>query len=494
MSTVLATVAGIGVLSAAGLLPVVATVGLRWHAVPLAPLAGSVLAGLAATASLSFGGSLLVWFLVLSVVTVVAACAVLVIRPDPGIRCGTSGRGRGMPDRVTGLVGFVLVLLMCAWNLRGLRTPTVGFDARALWVMRPGWFLQSHAQLLVDMKVKGLVLTQSAYPPLLSASVAVAWKITGIHTARLGVTTVTVLDACVLAAAALAVVQCGRTAASRVARPWVPLVAGVLTAVLLVVVAAGITEPFLTNGYADPLWSLAAVGAVAYGLQLRDERSARAAAVILVLVAGMTKDEGFATSVALVVLIAARSIGLPGLRGARDRWVAPVVVAVCELALLAWWPELMKAIHARGATTSFSLSQDIAHRTDAVARGMSPYLHVLVLALALSVVGGLVLRPVRRTAGIGNDLWAWSALIVGLVALGGALVTGSGAIGPWILSTVHRITEYPALQGWWIVGFWVVVAAAGLAGPAPGEAVPEDGPSIVEPADVANGHLVGAGA
>jgi len=259
-------------------------------------------------------------------------------------------------------------------------------------------------------------------------------------------------------------------------------------------VAAGITEPFITNGYADPLWSLAAIGAVAYGLQLRDERSARAAAVILVLVAGLTKEEGFATSVALVVLIAARSVGLPGLRGARDRWVAPVVVAVCELALLAWWPELMKAIHARGATTSFSLSQDIAHRTDAVARGMSPYLHVLVLALALSVVGGLILRPVRRVSGSGNDLWAWSALIVGLVALGGALVTGSAAIGPWILSTVHRITEYPALQGWWIVGFWVVVAAAGLAGPAPGEAVPEGDPSIVEPADVAKGRLVGAGA
>ena len=98
----------------------------------------------------------------------------------------------------------------CAWSLRGLRSPTVGFDARALWVMRPGWFLQSHAQLLVDLKARGLVLTQSAYPPLVSASAAVAWKITGVHTARLGVTTVAVLNACALAAAALALVECGR--------------------------------------------------------------------------------------------------------------------------------------------------------------------------------------------------------------------------------------------------------------------------------------------
>ncbi len=48
---------------------------------------------------------------------------------------------------------------------------------------------------------------------------------------------------------------------------------GLVGAVLLVVVAAGVTEPFLTNGYADPLWSLAAVGAVAFGLQLHDEPS-----------------------------------------------------------------------------------------------------------------------------------------------------------------------------------------------------------------------------
>ncbi len=368
-------------------------------------------------------------------------------------------------DRVAGVVGFLVVVLACIWSLRGLRTPTVGFDARSLWVMRPGWFLHSHAQLLVDLRARNLVLTQSAYPPLLSASVAVAWRITGIHTARLGVTMVAVLDACALAAAALAVVQAGRTVAARVSRAWLPLAAGIAVAALLVVVAAGITEPFLTNGYADPLWSLAAVGAVAFGLQLRSDPSTRAAAVILVLVAGMTKNEGFVTAVALVVLVAARSIGIAGLRGACRRLVTPLVLAGCELAALAWWPVLMKAIHARGATSTFSASQDLANRTDAVAHGFSPYLHVLVLAVPLAVLGGIALRGVRRRVELGNDLWAWLALATGLVAVASALVTGNGAIGPWLLSTAHRITEYPAVEGWWIVGLWAVVAAAGLAGP-----------------------------
>jgi hypothetical protein len=103
----------------------------------------------------------------------------------------------------------------------------------------------------------------------------------------------------------------------------------------------------------------------------------------------------------------------------------------------------------------------------------------------------VVLRGVRRRVEVGNDVWAWLALGTGLVAVASALVTGSGAIGPWLLSTAHRITEYPALEGWWIVGVWVVVAVAGLAG----QATP-DGTDVVAHATpegtmVHEGELVG---
>ena len=186
MSTAPATVVALLALSAAGLVPVVATVGTRWITVPLSPLAGAVLAALAATASLSFGGALIDWFVGLAVVAAVVVFAVWIHRPDlgpwgrdPGPR---TGRAR---VRVVGATGFVAVVAACGWSLRGLRTPTVGFDARALWVMRPGWFLQSHAQLLVDMKLHGLVLTQSAYPPLVSAAAAVAWRVPGAPPGRL---------------------------------------------------------------------------------------------------------------------------------------------------------------------------------------------------------------------------------------------------------------------------------------------------------------------
>jgi len=481
VNTAFATVVALLALGAAGLVPVAGAVGARWVTVPLAPLGGAVLASVAATASLSFGGALITWFVALAVVSGVVVFGTWVLRPELGPWVGPPNRRRPgrARHRLVGVVGFLAVVVACAWSLRGLRTPTVGFDARALWVMRPGWFLQSHAQLLVDMKVRGLVLTQSAYPPLVSASTAVAWHVTGVHTARLGVTTVALLNVCALAAAALALVESGRDAALRLARrtdsaaggdvpeaararpPWAPMVAGVGAAVLLVLVAAGVTEPFLTNGYADPIWSIAAVGAVAFGLQARSDRSTRAAAAVLVLVAGMSKNEGLVTALALVVLIGARSIGGDGLRAGWRRWSVPVGVGAVELALLAWWPVLMHAIDARGASSTFTASTDLASRTSAVLHGMSPYLHVLVLALPLSIVGGVMLTAVRRRSGFGNDVWAWLALAVGLVAIGAALVTGSGAILPWIRSTVHRITEYPILEGWWIIGYWAVVAAAG---------------------------------
>ena len=309
------------------------------------------------------------------------------------------------------------------------------------------------------------MLTQSAYPPLLSASVAVAWKITGVHTARLGVTMVAVLDACALAAAALAVVQAGRTAAARVARAWVPLLTGIAVAGLLVVVAAGITEPFLTNGYADPLWSLAAVGAVAFGLQLRSDPSTRAAAVILVLVAGMTKNEGFVTAVALVVLVAARSIGLDGLRGARDRLVTPLVaggVRACRPGVVArpdeGHPRPGCDVHVLGLPGPGQPDGRRRPRLQSLppraGPGAAPGGARRHRAAGRAAPGGGGQRPVG-VAGPGT----------GLVAVASALVTGHGAIGPWLLSTAHRITEYPALEGWWIVGLWAVVAVAGLAAP-----------------------------
>ena len=145
----------------------------------------------------------------------------------------------------------------------------------------------------------------------------------------------------------------------------------------------------------------------------------------------------------------------------RIGWRRPALVGAVELAAVAAWPVLMRLIHARGQTSgALSPAGDWVSRAHATADGMAPYLHVLVLAAPVAVVGGLWLSRVRRRTGIANDGWGWAGLACGLLAVGGALVVGSTGIAAWLLTTVHRVTEFPALTGWWIVATWAVVASA----------------------------------
>lgn len=481
MTTAPAAILTLMVLSAVGLFPAVAAVGLRWVTVPLLPLGGAVVAALAAAGFVAVGGTFMIWFAGLAVAGAVSVAGHWSARPE-----ARPWRGRGRPVgaryRATGVIGALAVAATGGWCLRSLSAPAVGFDARAIWLMRGGWFLQPHHQLLFDMRAPSLVLYQSAYPPLVSASTAVAWSIAGNHSFRLGVVVVALLNACALAAAAFALVECGRTAAVRLAYPreqridpgpadgepgdvlpLAPLVAGVVAAVLLVPVASGITGPFMTNGYADPIWSLAAVGAVAFGLQLQAGRFQRGATALLLVVAGMSKEEGTAIAIALIALVAVRAVATmaPGDRR-RNLW-RPVALAGLEVGAVALWPVVMRVIRARGATSTFAPAGVWSGRVRPTYDALVPYLHVVVLAVPLAIVGAVFLSRVRRAAGTANDGWGWAGLSVGLAGVGAVLVTDSGAIGPLLAGSVHRLSEFPALVGWWIVAVWAVVASGSVA-------------------------------
>ena len=493
MTTVPAAIVAMVVLGAAGLLPTLALVGRRWITFPLVPLAGAVIAALAATVFVAVGGAFMAWFVALAALAAGVTGWVWLRWPDRrpwAVEPGSAARVTP-GHRLFGALGALGIVAACAWCLRDLSTPTVGFDARALWLNRAGWLLHSHQQLLTTLRAPTLILGQSAYPPLVSASTAVSWSVTGNHSMRLGVVVTALLNTGALAVAAFALVECGRRAAGRLAATAgravaaFPMVVGVAAAVLLVFIAFGTTEPFMTNGYADPLWSLAGVGAVAYGLQMRTGRSERGVVLVLLLVAGMSKDEGVVTAGGLIVLIALRwMLTMPADRK-RVRWWGPVLVGAAELAAVAAWPVLMRLIHARGQTSgTFSPAGDWVSRAHATADGMAPYLHVLLLAAPVAVVGGLLLSGVRRRTGAANDGWGWAGLACGLLAVGGALVVGSSGIAAWLLTTVHRVTEFPALTGWWIVATWAVVASAAPAiARLERGATPRPGSEVAPPAD-----------
>ena len=82
MTTVTATIAALAVLAGAGLLPVLALVGLRWITAPLLPLAGAVVAALAATGYLATGGTFMAWFVGLAVLGWVIVGIYWLVGPD----------------------------------------------------------------------------------------------------------------------------------------------------------------------------------------------------------------------------------------------------------------------------------------------------------------------------------------------------------------------------------------------------------------------------
>ena len=97
---------------------------------------------------------------------------------------------------------------------------------------------------------------------------------------------------------------------------------------------------------------------------------------------------------------------------------------------------------------------------------------------------GCCCRGSGAVRGAANDGWGWAGLACGLLAVGGALVVGSSGIAAWLLTTVHRVTEFPALTGWWIVATWAVVASAAPAiARLERGATPRPGSEMAPPAD-----------
>lgn len=442
-----------------GLLPSLALAGWRFVTVPLAPVTGAVLAAVAAGAFLLLGGGFVLWSIALSVL---AGGGVIAFWWRWPLKRPRLDRSRGTtPERVIVGVGLIGTVVAAALSLRALATPTAGFDTRALWALRDGWLLHSHAQALLDFKLHMFVIGQSGYPPLVSAEGALGWGLSGVHSIRVAVIIVALVNTAALLCLSAGLLAAARSAASACGARWrlVVLGAGSLSAIAIVPIAFGIQEPFITNGYADPMWALCAAGALLFGLQLEVRPEWQGVAGLLVVAAGMSKQEGLFTAVCLIVLITIRR--LAAARARREQLVV-LVAPVIELAALSWWWLAIHLTGSRDVSSPLAPTSTMGHRARAVLHGFSPSLHVLILAGAIAVLGGLALRRPRRRAGLGNDAWAWLGLAAGLSVVSLVLITGQAPVVPWIAGSVHRVTQYPAIAGWLIIGVWGITAASGL--------------------------------
>ncbi len=493
MSTTLGVTVSLVVLAAAGLLPTWSLVGTRWLVVPLSVLAGTVVSAVAATCFLALGGSLMGWFLGLALLGALVSLLRLGARSS---RTGTPGNPIDGPgpetapppgERVFRATAAAALVAVGIWCLRGLVTPMVGLDTRLFWFLRAGWWLWPHGQALADMHNIGAD-THAGYPPLVSSTVAVGWWVSGTHSDRIGAVLIAIVNVCAAVAAAWALVELGSLLSARIrtggagsgpagrstgARPpnrWMaldqlPRWCGAGAAVLLVLTFFGVTSVFAFNGYADPLWSVAAVGAVAYLLVLPVSGAGIGAAAILLAVAGETKVEGTATAIAIIAIVGVRAVlHSRGTAPLRTRVVVPILVVAGAAVALVVWPAVMRLRHV-GAdlNTSGPRQSPLGARARTAYDALAPHLHVLVLALVLSVAGWFILRGVRSVVDTDADGWAWATLVVGVVIVAGAYVVGPGSLyflDLWLQTSAHRVSDFPALSAWWIVAATAVTASA----------------------------------
>jgi len=477
MSTVWAATVTMVVLGVAGALPALALGGRRGVTVALAPLVGAIDAAIAAACCLAVGGPVVAWFVFLAV----GEAAAVIVRwhrkpltnplahgeDRPGL-AGAQGRA----SRVLSVGGACAVLGALAVSLLPLRAPSVGFDARTIWLLHADWFADGHRVALAALQNTALPFAHSAYPPLIGGTVALSWVLTGQRSELTGAVVIALLNACAVGAAAWTMIELGRRCGQRVAevrggraasgaRPQAPHVVAVIVAGLLVLAAFGVAGPFATNGYADLLWASAAVGAVGFGLVLPGRGNDLGAAVVLLGVAGLTKDEGIATAMAIVVLLVARACVGARRASPRRSLLHPIAGGLCGMVALGGWPVLMIALGAAPNVATLGPADGGATgRLHATFAAMWPHLHVVLLAVIVSAVGALALRLVRRATGVGNDGWAWAALVAGTAVVVAVYVTGSGDIAFWLATSVHRTTMFPAICAWWIVGTWTVVGSS----------------------------------
>jgi uncharacterized membrane protein len=459
MSTFGAVAFGVVVLALAGCLPTAVLVGLRVVAIPLCPLAGAVLCAASAASTVVMPGTMLTWFVGWATAAAVVSVVALMFRPGLASRIG---HDLGQESRPLVLVAGLALAAAVGWALRTVQVPNIGFDTRSIWLLHARWLSHGHSFTLAALRNHFNVVSHPSYPPLVSSVMALAWRVSGSGSDRVAVVTVATLNACALFVAGWGLVEVARRAvvrregALRTERRLVAL--GTLLATLAVLVAGGVLGAFGTNGYADPLWSLAAVAAVISGLVLQPTTSDLGVVAIVLGVCGLSKVEGTAVAIVLVLAVSLRRLLQ------RDRPVGKgVTLTAMGLGVVALlgWPLLVVF---EGITTDANISGlrqgSVWLRARATFDAAAPHLHVVVLAALIGLAGWLFCRDGRRRLGLGNDLWAWAVLAAATFVLGGAYIFGPGNVELWLSTSVNRTTIFVALLAWWMVALWALCGMA----------------------------------
>ena len=450
------------------ILPALATARRSPAAVFLAPLAGAFMTAVAAALELGVGLSLLTWYVVVAVTANAAAAWWLAV--------GQS-RPRADPPWTWFILTLAVVLGALIAPLTGLRAGIIGYDGNAIWLTHALMVSGGHHALLTGLQNPAYSFSNPDYPPLVPAAGALAFTAYGHGDLRVAVEVTALLTAC-----ALGVVGAGVAAVGSGRRP-LSHIAAVAVAGSVCVVGFAVTGTYYAlGGYADLLWSAAAVGAVVWGLVLPRSTQALAVAWICAAVASLTKNEGLTTALVVLVMISLRyrpptpsrrrrlraqpeSQGRPevAMWPTVRRWAERAAfVAVPALPGLAW-AGLVRLIGLHDAFFGSSSAESSASRAIAAAHGMAAHITVMPVALAVLVAGCCFVRTDRGHALLGHPAWLWAACLLSLAIIFATYVFGSYEIHWWLSTSVARTTIFAQLMLYTDLAIWLIIASGGPA-------------------------------
>ena len=404
----------------------------------LAPLATALTATAAVMLMIACGGPFVGWLLMALVAQYGLVFVLLRRRPRT-------------PLPYAGWVDCLCYAMPLVPPFAASRLAPTQWDAHSIWWTHAAYFTTSGAIARTQLGNPSMTFSHTDYPPLLSAAVAVAWRVAGptFWTAQAASAVVTFAGIALLAYAVRTVTAVG------------PPILARLAGVLVALSTWGFATVAPAGGLADPLWAstfvagcvLLLVGPTPVGLTLP---------LLLVTTSALTKNEGLVAVAELAVLATLRErrhvhrvwrLWLPVVAGVAWSRLARHYGATSDLVTYGHFGELL-----HGDPT-------VWHRLRPVGQSMFTLLGLLTgLSAVSAVLGAAFLRRQRAALGLGTDLWLWLAYGLFLATLTITYLTSPNDITWHLATSATRVTVPLCLLVVASSAIWGVTAYAACVG------------------------------
>lgn len=424
----------------AGLRPALALVQVRWLAALVAPLVAGLLASIAGMIAVATGTNQFLWWVVL-----VAVANICTLREHLDWRLPSVNAWI--------VVASLLVVAAAAYPLIDMTVRNVGWDGRSIWLLHSRWFFAGGDYARAAMQNPVYLFSHPDYPPLVPATVATVWSMSGAIDLRVGQIVITVLNATVVALVGLGFV--------RLVRGRLVIAAGAIGAGVCLT-AYLFADGYEINAYADVLAAASTTAAALYLLVLPPGRAHAMVGLLCGAVAGSTKNEAVPVVVGVLVLSAFRH------RETLRAWLPAGVVVV---ALFGAWglvthgvgvrSDLLGGPVPRGAL--LARTHDAGDRAAQSLRKIGSVCGGLgALTLGCSLGGLVAARRRRCQLHVGATFWLWGVTGLSLAALVGAYVLSPYDLAWHLRTSLYRTTITPRLLLTCEVGVWIVCSMSFL--------------------------------